>query len=108
AILTFKLPPRSVALHPGPASGGVLAWRSPVAATVRVTGRLTDADPNGGDGVAWVLDLVTADGRRPLAAGEFANGGGQSLTDGPRAEALRAVAVRPADRLELVVLPKAN
>src|SRR5262249_43302609 len=38
AILTFKLPPKSVSVHPGPDNGVAVAWRSPVAGTVRIGG----------------------------------------------------------------------
>jgi hypothetical protein len=108
SIVTFKLPPRSVAVHPGPRGGVVLSWRSPVSGTVSVRGRLTDADPNCGDGVAWTLDRRTSGGRVGLAAGGFENGGAQSLTEGERAKALAAVPVREGESLELVVLPKAS
>jgi hypothetical protein len=100
-ILTFTLPPRSVAIHPGPRGGVVLAWRSPVSGPVRVRGRLTDADPNCGDGVAWALDHHTPAGRAELAAGDFGNGGSQAVAE-------QTVAVRDGESLELVVLPKAN
>src|SRR5581483_8338674 len=53
SMLSFRLPPRSVAIHPGPTGGVSLAWRSPVAGTVRVRGRVADADPVAGDGIAW-------------------------------------------------------
>src|SRR5204863_8629769 len=49
-ILTFRVPPRAVTVHPGPASGVAVGWRSPVKATLRITGRVVDVDPNGGDG----------------------------------------------------------
>jgi hypothetical protein len=102
---TLTLPPRSLAVHPGPTGGVALAWRAPADATVRVRGRLADADPNCGDGVLWALDRRTSDGRTELAAGRFANGGAQSLTEGEREKALAAVSVRAGDALELVVLP---
>src|SRR5262249_45230666 len=66
-ILSFRLPPRSVAVHPGPSNGVVVGWKSPISGRVRVTGRLADADPQGGDGVAWILDHRTGAGVRELA-----------------------------------------
>ncbi|HEY1380194.1 MAG TPA: DUF1553 domain-containing protein, partial [Gemmataceae bacterium] len=100
-ISTLTLPPRSVAIHPGPAGGVVLAWRSPVSGTVRVRGRVADADAVCGDGVAWALDHRTPAGRDELVAGGFGNGGSQDLSE-------RTVAVREGESLELVVLPKAS
>jgi hypothetical protein len=103
ALATFKLPPRSVAIHPGPAGGVAVAWQSPVRSAVKVTGRLADLDPNGGDGVAWRVERRGADGvRHELASGDIPNGGAASF--GPAA----AAEVLPGDRIELLVLPKAN
>jgi hypothetical protein len=99
-IGTLTLPPRSVAVHPGPASGVVVSWTSPVNGTIEVSGRLTDADPNCGDGVAWRLTRRSEE----LARGEFGNGGASTLP----ADKLKAISVQPGDRLDLVVLPRAN
>jgi hypothetical protein len=107
-VLTFRLPPRSVAVHPGPSSGVVVAWRSPVAGTVCVRGRVADADPTCGDGIAWAVDLHSAGGARELASGRIANGAAQLLAQGKGATALTAVSVRPGDRVDLVVLPGEN
>lgn len=57
---TVTLPPRSLALHPGPGGPAAVAWESPIDGPVRVKGRVLKADP-GGDGVAWKLE------RRPRA-----------------------------------------
>jgi hypothetical protein len=58
---TVTLPPRSVALHPGPRGGVSVAWTSPVAGRIRISLNLAEIDP-GGDGVAWKLE------RRPSLA----------------------------------------
>jgi hypothetical protein len=108
SILTFKLPPRSVAVHPGPDNGVAVAWSSPVSGRVRVRGRLLDADPVAGDGVAWVIDLNQSGARRQLASGGLPNGGAQRFDQGAGAERLQAIDVKAGDRLELLVLPKAN
>jgi hypothetical protein len=55
SFITVKQPARSVALHPGPKGAVVLAWESPVAATVALSGRVQDIDPSGGDGVSWTI-----------------------------------------------------
>ena len=105
-ITTLTLPPRSVAVHPGPSNGVVVAWRSPVSGIVRITGRVADADPNGGDGIAWAIDQRGASGPHELASGDFPNGGAQDFTQGKNANALQSVTVRQGERLEFVVLPK--
>src|SRR5258708_29750325 len=71
-ILTFTLPPRSVAVHPGPSNGVAVAWRSPVSGMVNISGGVVDADPEGGDGIAWVIDRRRPAGLTELAAGDFA------------------------------------
>jgi hypothetical protein len=108
AIATFKLPPRSVAVHPGPNNGVVVAWHSPFSGKVRVRGRLLDADPVSGDGVAWIIDHNRGGTRRELASGDLPNGGGQKFAAGKGARRLETIAVRAGDRLELLVLPRAN
>jgi Protein of unknown function (DUF1549)/Protein of unknown function (DUF1553)/Planctomycete cytochrome C len=107
-ISTLTLPPRSVAVHPGPANGVVVAWRSPVSGVVRITGRVADADPNGGDGIAWAIDQRGANGPRELASGDFPNGGAQDFMQGKNANSLQSVTVRQNERIEFVVLPKQN
>jgi hypothetical protein len=108
AILTFKLPAKSVCVHPGPTNGVVIAWQSPINGTVRISGKLTDADPAGGDGIAWIIDHRQGGGRRELASGDFPNGGAQEMAKGKNAERLNGVDVKVGDRIELLVLPKEN
>lgn len=54
-FITITMPPRSVALHPGPKGGVAVAWESPADLSVTVRGRMAKIDP-GGDGVAWKLE----------------------------------------------------
>ncbi len=108
AIQTFKLPAKSVSVHPGPNNGVAVGWRSPVKGTVSIRGGVTDADPACGDGVAWAIDLRKAGGRRELAFGAFANGGAQKFDQGKGAASLGVIDVEPGDGVDLVVLPKAN
>lgn len=55
-----KLPARSVFLHPGPNRPVAVAWTSPIDAELVVSGRVADAHPSGGDGVAFELSHVAA------------------------------------------------
>jgi hypothetical protein len=106
SLLTFKLPPKSVSMHPTPTRGVAVAWESPVSGTVRIDGRVADSDPVCGDGVAWTLAVRRGALVRPLARGDLPNGGAQRLDQGEGADQLSAVEVRPGDVIRLVVLPK--
>ncbi len=55
-----KLPARSVFVHPGPQRPVTVTWTSPIDAEVVVSGRVADAHPSGGDGVAFELSHVAA------------------------------------------------
>jgi len=108
SILTFKLPPRSVAMHPGPTNGVVAGWKSPVTGKVRVQGRVVDADPAGGDGIAWIIDHRSDGMLHELASGDIPNGGAQQFAQGKSAGRLTSLDVKAGDLVELLVLPKAN
>jgi len=102
SILSFTLPPKSVAVHPGPSGGVAVSWKSPITGKVQMIGRLADADAAGGDGVSWRLTHYSASGKTDLAHGAFPNGGAGNLP----AEPLKSVDVKTGDRVELLVLPK--
>ncbi len=106
AILTFTLPPRSVNVHPGPQSGVLVAWNSPISGTVSIGGKVTDADPAGGDGIAWLLVHRNKAGASEIASGAFDNGGAQPFAIGKGADNLKLIQVAKGDRIELQVLPK--
>ena len=105
-IATFRLPPRSISVHPGPSSGVAISWTSPISGTVRVGGSVGDSDPVGGDGVLWFVDHLTIAGGCELASGNLPNGGGAALARGEGGDNLASVAVRRGDRLQLVIMPK--
>jgi hypothetical protein len=48
--------PHQVAVHPTPTELVGVAWKSPVAGTIRVAGQVTHAHPACGNGVAWWLE----------------------------------------------------
>ena len=104
AILTFRLPARSVSVHPGPQSGVVVGWKSPIGGTVRVSGRLADGDGTCGDGAAWSLNHRRAWVTRALASGGFENGGAQDIAG----KGLDAIEVKPGDLIQLVISPKGS
>ncbi|MCW3095570.1 MAG: Protein of unknown function (DUF1553)/Protein of unknown function (DUF1549)/Planctomycete, partial [Chthonomonadaceae bacterium] len=107
-LLTFTLPPKSVAVHPGPTDGIAVEWVSPIAGTVQVTGKTVDADPACGNGVAWAVTHRQAAGTVELASGSFPNGGKQDFTEGKTPQNLNTIPVKPGDRLQLLVLPSGD
>ncbi|WP_020471118.1 PSD1 and planctomycete cytochrome C domain-containing protein [Zavarzinella formosa] len=100
SILTFRLPPKSVCVHPGPKSGVAVVWDSPVATTVNIAGKVADRDGTCGDGIAWKVAVNS----RTLAEGAINNGQSAPLAG----ELLKNVIVQPGDRIELQILPKAG
>jgi hypothetical protein len=101
AIETFCLPPRTLSINPG-TEGGAVGWRSPIAGTVRITGRLMDADPLDGVGVVWAVDHVRNDVRHELSSGTSPSGTVR-LEDGRTPDRLAAVEVQPGDEILLQV-----
>ena len=100
AFSSIRMPAKSLALHPGPATDIAAVWTSPAAGAVRVSGALTDFDPTCGDGVAWELRHAPAAGPPKKLAGATI-GNGKAATFG-RPTPL-ALTVAAGDRLELVV-----
>jgi Protein of unknown function (DUF1553)/Protein of unknown function (DUF1549)/Planctomycete cytochrome C len=108
AFLTIKMPPKTVAVHPGPSSGVAAAWRSPISGTVQVSGRVLDADGVCGDGIDFAVRLKQPGGVRELVTGSIPNGGAAKLSEGKGADSLASIEVKAGDVLLLVVLPKAD
>jgi hypothetical protein len=63
-----RLPARSFFLHPGHQRPVAVAWTSPVAGPLMVSGRITDAHPAGLDGVAFELAHIEARNLGPALA----------------------------------------
>ncbi|MFY7951269.1 MAG: DUF1549 domain-containing protein, partial [Armatimonadaceae bacterium] len=101
-ILTFRLPAKSVSVHPSPTNGVAAGWVSPVSGVVAVDAKLADGDPACGNGVEWQVNLRGGSGLRTLAKGEIPNAGSASV-DLPE---LKSVPVVPGDQIELLILPK--
>jgi cytochrome c553 len=99
---TIRMPPKTVAVHPGPGSDVAAVWTAPAAGEVRLSGKLADFDPNCGDGVGWELRHVPAKGElKTIASGVIENGKSGSVGD-------RTATVAAGDRLELVVKRQAG
>ncbi len=59
------LPPRSFFVHPGVNRNVAVAWVCPDDIVVKVNGRVADAHPSGGDGVAFRLEHIAAENAGP-------------------------------------------
>lgn len=91
--------PASLAVHPSPSLRVVLAWRSPVAATVSIDGSVQHAHAACGNGVTWGVEV-----RRGAAVVRLASGraqGDATVAVGPFAD----VVVRPGDVVLLSIGP---
>ena len=97
AFTTIKLPARAIAMHPGPKVTASAVWRSPVAGTVRVSGKLQDADPNCGDGIVWLVKH----GEIVLRTAEMNNATSADVEE-------ISVAVQPGDLIQFSIRPRAE
>ena len=80
-----RVPPHGVAVHPLPREFVGVAWKSPVAGSVRVAVRVTHAHPACGNGVAWWLEhrrggRATVLGKGTLDLGKEAKPAAKALT----------------------------
>ena len=98
------VPPKKLVVHPNPKEGVAIAWRSPIAGRVRITGNVQDAH-NCGDSVAWHVDHVTGEGFRNIAEGAIGTNSSQEI--GSKEKSIE-VEVRPGDFLQLAIMPKSN
>jgi hypothetical protein len=58
-----------VCVHPSPTLNAAVGWRSPVAGKVQLTGKITHAHPECGNGIEWFLELRRGATRQRLGAG---------------------------------------
>ena len=90
----------SVATHPSPTRASVIAWRSPAAATLRISGNVADAHPECGNGITWALEVRRGHTREVLASG--VSKGATVLPMGP----FENVRVEPGQVVALVIGPR--
>ena len=96
-----NMKPHSVCVHPSPTLFAAAGWRSPVAGTIEIDGKVTHAHPECGNGVDWWLELRRGATRQRLADG-FAQGGHDWRRSGP----IDGIAVQPGDLVSLLVGPR--
>jgi hypothetical protein len=65
-----NLKPHSVAVHPSPTLRSAVGWRSPIAGAVHISGSVTPAHPECGNGVTWSLNVRRGTSHQQLASGE--------------------------------------
>jgi hypothetical protein len=95
-----NMKPHSIAVHPAPKRTVAVAWKSPVAASLKVSGSVQHAHPECGNGVAWSLELRRGGLRQRLAEGT--SQGAKEVPVGP----LEKIAVQPGDVVALVIDPR--
>lgn len=100
---TVKVPgtmkPRSLAVHPSPTLRAILAWKSPVAATVAIDGSVQHAHAACGNGVTWVVEVRRGGAVVRLASGKAQ--GDSVVAVGPFPD----VVVKPGDVVLLSIGP---
>ncbi|MFO0871485.1 MAG: DUF1592 domain-containing protein [Pirellulales bacterium] len=95
-----EMKPHSVATHPAPNLATVIAWRSPVSGSLRISGMVQDGHTACGNGIVYSLELRRGQTREVLAAGE--SKGASVIPLGP----LPDVSVVPGDVIALVIDPR--
>ena len=90
----------SVATHPSPTRASVIAWRSPAAATLRISGNVADAHPECGNGVTWALEVRRGHTSEVLASG--VSKGATVLPMGP----FENVRIEPGQVVAVVIGPR--
>jgi hypothetical protein len=95
-----EMRPNSIATHPSPKLASVIAWRSPISGTLRISGTVQDGHTACGNGILYSLELRRGQTREILAAGESKGSTVTSL--GP----LQDVSVMQGDVVALVIDPR--
>jgi len=100
---TVKVPgtmkPHSLAVHPSPTLRAILAWKSPVAATVAIDASVQHAHTACGNGVTWVVEVRRGGAVVRLAAGK--SQGESVIAVGPFPD----IVVQPGDVVLLSIGP---
>jgi hypothetical protein len=97
-----EMKPHSIATHPSPKFASVIAWRSPVAGSLKISGSVQDGHTDCGNGILFTLELRRGQTREVLAAGE--SKAGMMIPMGP----FENVPVKPGDVVALVVDSRAG
>jgi mono/diheme cytochrome c family protein len=90
----------SIATHPSPERAAVIAWLSPAAKRLRISGEVVHAHPECGNGVTWTLEVRRGNTTELLASG--VSQGANSIPLGPFAD----VHVEPGQVVALSIGPR--
>jgi hypothetical protein len=94
------VPPGKLVVHPNDKEGVGIAWRSPIAGRIRVSGSVQDAH-DCGDGITWFVDHLGSSGLKKLANGAIERTAGQAID-------ATELDVKIGDFIQLAVMPKTN
>jgi hypothetical protein len=94
------VPSGTVVVHPQQKEGVGIAWRSPIAGRIRVSGSVRDAH-DCGDSVTWFIDHLASDGLKKVAGGAIAKNGSQTIKE-------QELVVKAGEFIQLAIMPKAN
>lgn len=90
-------------VHPYINTTVAVGWQSPIDGVISISGRVTDSDCGGSDGVSWFIDK----GATPLASGGV-NCTEQLFSDGSGSENLTDVVVSSGEFIYFVVHPRSS
>lgn len=103
---TVRLPgtmkPHSIATHPSPKLAAVIAWKSPIAGSLQITGSVQDVHTGCGNGITWELQLRKGNTVETLAKGE--SDAGKLIDLGKHED----VQVLKGDAIAIVIGPKSG
>ncbi|MFM7603700.1 MAG: DUF1592 domain-containing protein, partial [Prosthecobacter sp.] len=97
-----RMKPMSIATHPAPKQAAVIAWRSPVAGALKISGSVQDGHIACGNGILYALELRSGQTREVLASGE--SKADKPISLGP----FEKVRVATGDVIALVIEPKGS
>jgi hypothetical protein len=103
--LGIALPPKRLAMHPGPQLDVAVGWRSPITGRVSIKGSVAHAQA-GGNGIEWSIQLGTKTGRKILDSGVTEGNGFRVIPTDRNAKAVSQIAIGRGEMVALVVGPK--
>ncbi|MBY0586782.1 DUF1592 domain-containing protein [bacterium] len=89
-----------IGVHPSPTMRVGVGWKSPLAGSIRIEGKVTHAHPECGNGVVWGLTIRRATTRRTLVEG--VSHGAAPVAVGP----IDNLVVEPGDLVSIIVGPR--
>jgi hypothetical protein len=94
----FTWPNNTMSVHPGSGDLVVLSWLSPASSLLDINFSFSSLDPNGGNGIAWFVDLNTTN----LTSGSYLDGGASGMMT------LNNIFVNAGDRVNFIVDPNGD